>query len=222
MGTPACAGVSEIPPAPFVKGGNARREEICHRGSGVRISCGVMESSSQPPRRSHPWPPPTIFTVRFAPWYDRCQLTHQGLRHPHGDFWKRFGTPGQDANSGTAHEFRRAYEEWQRTRRPHISARLIEYLCDRAALLEPRGVGVYAFPHRTLQEYLAACHLTERDDFPDNIADLLRAAPTRWREVALLAGAKAARGAVSYAWLLTDVLCPEAPPNQRRADEVGY
>ena len=26
---------------------------------------------------------------------------------------------GPDADSGTAHEFRRAYEEWQRTRRPH-------------------------------------------------------------------------------------------------------
>ena len=101
-------------------------------------------------------------------------------------------------------------------------ARLIEYLRDRAGLLEPRGVGIYAFPHRTFQEYLAACHLTERDDFPYNIADLLRADPNRWREVTLLAGAKAVRGAVAYAWLLTDVLCPEAPPNQRQADEAGY
>ena len=30
-----------------------------------------------------------------------------------GIFWKRFGTPVQDANSGTEHEFRRAYEAWQ-------------------------------------------------------------------------------------------------------------
>jgi formylglycine-generating enzyme required for sulfatase activity len=101
-------------------------------------------------------------------------------------------------------------------------ARLIEFLRDRAGLLEPRGVGIYAFPHRTFQEYLAACHLTERDDFPNNIADLLRADSNRWREVTLLAGSKAVRGAVPYAWLLTDALCPEAPPHQKQADESGY
>jgi formylglycine-generating enzyme required for sulfatase activity len=40
--------------------------------------------------------------------------------------------------------------------------------------------------------------------------------------VTLLAGAKAVRGAVAYAWLLADALCPEAPPNRRQADESGY
>jgi Domain of unknown function (DUF4062) len=37
-----------------------------------------------------------------------------------GIFWKRFGTPVQDAKSGTEHEFRRAYEAWKQTSRPQI------------------------------------------------------------------------------------------------------
>lgn len=37
-----------------------------------------------------------------------------------GIFWKRFGTPVKDAQSGTEHEFRRAYEAWQQKRRPQI------------------------------------------------------------------------------------------------------
>ena len=98
---------------------------------------------------------------------------------------------------------------------------LMNYLSQRAGLLIPHGVGVYTFPHRTFQEYLAACHLTNYK-FPNELAKLARADPNRWREVALLAAAKAKTGADFAMWSLIDRLCRHLPNEQvSMQDEWG-
>lgn len=94
------------------------------------------------------------------------------------------------------------------------------HLKERAGLLIEHGVDRYTFPHRTLQEYLAACHLAHLTN-PKTIAELARDDPDRWREVALLAGAKLAASQYTL-WALVSKLCLHpATPAGPAADVWG-
>jgi len=98
---------------------------------------------------------------------------------------------------------------------------VIDYIRERAGLLLERKPGVYAFPHRTLQEYLAGCHLSVQDDFPVRAAGLLREDETRWREPFLLAVGKTGRAEnrVDLALGVVDHLCP---PGRGEAEEQAF
>ncbi|MFZ5881422.1 MAG: SUMF1/EgtB/PvdO family nonheme iron enzyme [Chloroflexota bacterium] len=66
---------------------------------------------------------------------------------------------------------------------------LIDFLRDRTGLLLDRG-GVYVFPHRSFQEYLAAAHLAGQDEPAKKLLEEAKRAMDWWREAILLSVGK--------------------------------
>lgn len=86
---------------------------------------------------------------------------------------------------------------------------LLEYLETRSGLLVSRQEGVFAFPHRSFQEYLAACHLANDQEFGFKLKDIFCKDPQWWREVVLLAIGKARQGGMANAITILNILLPE-------------
>jgi formylglycine-generating enzyme required for sulfatase activity len=81
--------------------------------------------------------------------------------------------------------------------------KVLEFIERRAGLLlgqgERHGERQFRFPHRTFQEYLAACHIAARNDFTSLALRLAEAAPGHWEVVLTLAArvAKVDRGSAA-------------------------
>ena len=77
---------------------------------------------------------------------------------------------------------------------------VVRYIEERAGLLlglgEKDGEPQFSFPHRTFQEYLAACHLAGMEQFANKCRELARTDPSHWQVVLPLAAriAKPERG----------------------------
>ena len=98
---------------------------------------------------------------------------------------------------------------------------LLTYLETRAGLLVGRTPGTYAFPHRSFQEYLAACHLADGQDFAARLRDLVGADQDWWRAVFLLGVGKAKQGGLGNAVHVVNTLVPEGPEEVARR-EMGH
>ncbi len=94
--------------------------------------------------------------------------------------------------------------------------RVMDYLHQRSGILLAESPSLYRFPHRSYQEYLAACHLT-RTRFPGLLLAAAKADPGLWREVLLLAVGKASEMPF-VAWTVLEGLVPDALD---QAVEVG-
>ncbi|MFN7952366.1 MAG: SUMF1/EgtB/PvdO family nonheme iron enzyme [bacterium] len=96
---------------------------------------------------------------------------------------------------------------------------LVEAIKLRAGLLVERRAGVFAFPHRTFQEFLAGSHLGGLPDFAERSTRLVAASPI-WREPVLLAVGRlvhVGRDRERPQGLIAN-LCPE----RVRDDEAGW
>ena len=84
----------------------------------------------------------------------------------------------------------------------------VHYVRERAGLLIRHKTDAYTFPHRTFQEFMAACHLVRMKDYPKEAASLVKNDPDRWRIVFILAAGLARKHQPGNAIYSVGRLCP--------------
>jgi len=99
---------------------------------------------------------------------------------------------------------------------------LLGYLENRAGVLIHRREGVYAFPHRSFQEYLAASHLGGLPDPMDRFRERAFSDPAWWREVVLLGIGRARRSGLGTAVGFVSTLLPDGPDSLDAIDDVHW
>jgi formylglycine-generating enzyme required for sulfatase activity len=101
--------------------------------------------------------------------------------------------------------------------------KVLTYLETRAGLLLGRREQIYAFLHRSFQEYLAACHLanTERD-FGGKLRELIWEDLDWWREVFLSGVGKKRQGGLGDAVNVVNALVPEGPEIEEDSTETHW
>jgi formylglycine-generating enzyme required for sulfatase activity len=109
-------------------------------------------------------------------------------------------------------------------RDPRWARQVATFIRERAGLLVERQADVVdpvlAFPHRTFQEYLAACWLTEGEDTACKAAELARQGDHWWEVVKLAAGRLLyVERKIAQPLALLDWLCPDEVPLGRATDD---
>ncbi len=84
---------------------------------------------------------------------------------------------------------------------------VMEYIQNRAGLLQARDNRTFSFPHRTFQEYLAATGIMRRGDFDELLREYILRDQSWWQEVFLLA-AGSSRNTPKNIYDLVNALLP--------------
>lgn len=90
---------------------------------------------------------------------------------------------------------------------------VLRYLNTRAGLLSSRKAGIYAFPHRSFQEFLAAQAISARVNSTGVLRELVRQDAHWWREVALWTAGIKGRGGVDNIIAIVNHLVPDSHTN---------